>query len=75
MGYRRSRPNSRSGLADDVEVQTLALDGLARAAAAEGDGRSAAELLLAADDLSVRVRRVLDPDDRLDAAFARDLIR
>lgn len=75
MGYRRSRPNSSSGLADDVEVQTLALDGLARAAAAEGDGRSAAELLLAADDLSVRVRHVLDPDDRLDAALARDLIR
>lgn len=35
--------------ADDVEVQTLALDGLARAAAGHGDGRSAAELLLAAD--------------------------
>jgi predicted ATPase/DNA-binding SARP family transcriptional activator len=55
----------------DPETQTLALDALARAAAAAGDRPLAARLLEEADGLHALVAHALDDADRLDAAAAR----
>ena len=58
-------------LQDDLETQTLSLDALARAAAAQGDLPLAARLLSEADGLHPKVRHTLDDADRLDAAATR----
>jgi predicted ATPase/DNA-binding SARP family transcriptional activator len=55
----------------DLETQTLALDSLARAAAAGGDLPGAARLLKEADGLHAQVRHTLDDADRVDAGTAR----
>jgi tetratricopeptide (TPR) repeat protein len=55
----------------DLETQTLALDSLARAAAAGGDLPGAARLLEEADGLHAQVRHTLDDADRVDAGTAR----
>jgi predicted ATPase/DNA-binding SARP family transcriptional activator len=55
----------------DPETQTLALDALARAAAAAGDRPLAARLLEEADGLHTLVGHALDDADRLDATAAR----
>jgi predicted ATPase/DNA-binding SARP family transcriptional activator len=55
----------------DLETQTLALDGLARAAAAQGDLPGAARLLQEADGLHAQVQHTLDDADRVDARAAR----
>jgi hypothetical protein len=55
----------------DLETQTLALDGLARAAAAQGDIARAAQLLREADGLHTQVQHTLDDADRLDAQAVR----
>ena len=55
----------------DLETQTLALDSLARAAAAGGDLPRAARLLQEADGLHAQVRHTLDDADRLDGTTAR----
>jgi predicted ATPase/DNA-binding SARP family transcriptional activator len=55
----------------DLETQTLALDGLARAAAAHGDIARAAQLLQEADGLHTQVQHTLDDADRLDAQAVR----
>jgi predicted ATPase/DNA-binding SARP family transcriptional activator len=57
----------------DLETQTLALDALARAAAAAGDRALAARLLEEADGLHAQVGHALDDADRLDALAARGL--
>ena len=59
----------------DLETQALALDGLARAAAALGDLAGAAQLLEEADGLHGQVRHVLDDADRVDAAAARQALQ
>jgi hypothetical protein len=55
----------------DPEPQTLALDALARVAAAAGDHPRAAGLLEEADGLHALVGHTLDDTDRLDARAAR----
>jgi tetratricopeptide (TPR) repeat protein len=55
----------------DLESQTLALDALARAAAANGDLPGAARLLEEADGLHAQVAHALDDADRVDASAAR----
>ena len=55
----------------DLETQTLALDALARAAAANGDTRRAAQLLQEADGRHAHVRHALDDADRIDARAVR----
>jgi predicted ATPase len=55
----------------DLETQTLALDGLARAAAAHGDLPATARFLQEADGLHTQVRHTLDDADRVDARAAR----
>ena len=55
----------------DPETQTLALDALARSAAAAGDRPLAARLLEEADGLHALVGHALDAADRLDASAAR----
>jgi tetratricopeptide (TPR) repeat protein len=55
----------------DLETQTLALDALARAAAARGDTAQSARLLEEADGLHAQIRHALDDADRIDASSAR----
>jgi hypothetical protein len=55
----------------DPETQTLALDALARSAAAAGDRALAARLLEEADGLPALVGHAVDDADRLDAQAAR----
>jgi predicted ATPase/DNA-binding SARP family transcriptional activator len=55
----------------DPESQTLALDALARAAAARGDTAHAEHLLREADGLHAQIRHALDDADRVDAGMAR----
>ena len=57
--------------ADDVEVEVLASDALARLAAERGDLIAAQRLLRSADDLSTGIIHVLSDLDRIDAHFAR----
>jgi hypothetical protein len=59
----------------DLETQALALDGLARAAAALGDLPGAARLLEEADGLHGQVRHALDDADRVDATAAREALQ
>jgi hypothetical protein len=58
----------------DLESQTLALDALARAAAATGDQPGAARLLEEADGLHAQVGHSLDDADRVDASAAREAL-
>ena len=60
--------------ARNLEVQVYALDALARMAAAAGDLESAHALLADADGLAARVTHVVDEEDRLDSASARELL-
>ena len=53
------------------ETQTLALDALARSAAAAGHREEAARLLEEADGLHRLIGHTLDDADRLDALAAR----
>ncbi|MFG1606417.1 hypothetical protein [Actinoplanes sp. NPDC049265] len=55
----------------NAEVETLALDGLARRAADRGDPETARRLLATADEVASRAAHVLDDADRLDAARVR----
>jgi hypothetical protein len=55
----------------DLETQTLALDALARAAAARGDTAQSAHLLEEADGLHAQIRHALDDADRIDGGSAR----
>jgi hypothetical protein len=57
--------------AEDIEVQVLALDALARWSATRGDRASAQRSLDHADLLADAVRHLLDDGDRVDAQVAR----
>jgi DNA repair ATPase RecN len=53
-------------------AQVLALDGLARLAAAQGDTKTGRSRLTEADQLARVVVHTLDEQDRIDARLARD---
>ena len=57
--------------ADDLEVQVLALNALARLTIDDGDPAASRELLRAADDVQVAVGHFVDELERVDARTAR----
>jgi predicted ATPase len=60
--------------AGNAEVEVYALDALAAAAAAVGDGGQARALLDAAESLAPAVGHLVDEHDRLDGTRARELL-